>query len=284
MSSEVTSSSRPIVVGIARHQPAVLNYALEEARRLDTYVRVAHVVSRAEMAPLEGAPPPILDQVRKAIEGEVDPPRVDYFAWWGDPADVLAVESREASLLVVGGDELPWITKIVGGEVARKVSLTAHCPVVVVPSMDLNPDRLGGVVVAVDGAGPVDGPLHYAFKVAHERGETLQIVIAAGSPQDHLGREARGQRLGRAIARGQAMYPDVDVLPVVGAESGVAACLLATQHASLLVLGRPIDKHAPWSPLGVAGRVLRRAKSPVAVVPLDHAVADIGFASTKEQR
>jgi hypothetical protein len=80
------------------------------------------------------------------------------------------------------------------------------------------------------------------------------------------------------------MYPDVEVLPAVGAEHGVAACLLATQHASLLVLGRPIDGHAPWSPLGVAGRVLRRAKSPVAVVPLDHAVASIGVASTKEQR
>ena len=284
MPTEVIPNSRPVVVGVKRNQPAVLAYALNEARRLGTYVRVAHVVPRAELARLNGAPPPILEQVRRTVETEVDPPRVDYFAWWGDPADVLAVESREACALVVGGDELPWIIKLTGGEVARKLLLTAHCPVVVVPSRDLNPDRVGGVVVAVDGAGPIDGPLHYAFQAAHQRNETLQIVIAAGSPWDHLGREARGQRLGRVMARGQALYPDVDVLPAVGAENGVAACLLATQHASLLVLGRPIDEHAPWSPLGVAGRVLRRAKSPVAVVPLDHAVANIGVASTKEQR
>ena len=278
MSNEVTSSSRPVVVGVKRNQSAVIRYALDEARRLDTFVRVALVIPDAELARLNGAPPPLLEQVKHAVEGEVEPPRVDYFTWWGDPADVLAVESREACVLVVGGDELPWVTKLAGGEVARKVSLTAHCPVVVVPSTDLNQDRAGGVVVAVDGAGPIDGPLLYAFGAAHERDESLQIVIAAGSPQDHLGREARGQRLGQVMARGQDMYPDVQVLPAVGAENGVAACLLATQHASLLVLGRPIDDHAPWSPLGVAGRVLRRAKSPVAVVPLDYAVASIGVA------
>ena len=278
MCSEVTSTSRPVVVGIVRSQPAVLRFALEDARRLDTYVRVAHVISQAELARLNGAPPPILDEVRQAVEREADPPRVDYFAWWGDPADVLAVESREASLLVVGGDELPWITKLTGGEVARKVSLTAHCPVVVVPSMDLNPGRIGGVVVAVDGVGPIDGPLLYAFEVAHERHETLQIVTAAGSPRDHVGRESRRQRLSEATDRAQAVYPDVRLLPAIDAENGVAACLLATQHASLLVLGRPIDDHAPWSPLGVAGRVLRRAKSPVAVIPLDHAIAPIGVA------
>ena len=280
MSKEVTTNVRPVLVGIKRHQPAVLRHALDQARRLDTYVRVAHVVPQAELVRLNGAPPPLLERIRETAEAEVDPPRVDYLTWWGEPADVLAVESREASLLVVGGDELPWVTKLAGGEVARKVSLTANCPVVVVPSTDRNPDRVGGVVVALDGAGPIDGPLFYAFRAAHERGETLQIVIAAGSQQDRLGRDARGERLGRAMARAEDAYPDVKALPAVGADHGVAACLLATQHASLLVLGRPIDDHAPWSPLGVAGRVLRRAKSPVAVVPLDHAVAGIGVTST----
>lgn len=284
MTNEVATSSRPVVVGIKRRQPAVLRFALDEARRLGTYVRVAHVVPHSELARLNGAPPPLLEQVRLDVAKEVEPPRVDYFPWWGDPADVLAVESREADLLVVGGDELPWVIQLAGGEVARKLALTANCPVVVVPSMDLNPDRTGGVVVAVDGAGPIDGPLLYAFQAAHQRNETLQIVIAAGSSQDHVGREARGQRLGRLIARGQARYPDVQVLPAVGAEHGVAACLLATQHASLLVLGRPIDDHAPWSPLGVAGRVLRRAKSPVAVVPLDNAVVATGAPEPMESR
>ncbi|MGH3457325.1 universal stress protein [Aeromicrobium sp.] len=271
-------SNRPVVVGLKRHQPAVLRHALDEARRLGTYVRVAHVVPRAELTRLHGARPPFLEQVRRAVENEVDAPRVDYFTWWGDPAEVLAVESRDACLLVVGGDELPWITKLAGGEVARKVSLTAHCPVEVVPSEDLNPNRVGGVVVAVDGAGPVDGPLLYAFQSAHARHETLQIVTAAGSPDDRVGREARRQRLEDVVGRGQSMFPDVHVLPAVDAEHGVAACLLATQHASLLVLGRPIDHHAPWSPLGVAGRVLRRAKSPVAVVPLNQAIALTGVA------
>jgi hypothetical protein len=153
---------------------------------------------------------------------------------------------------------------------------------VVVPAQDLNPDRVGGVVVALDGTGPMGGPLLYAFQAAHQRHEALQIVIAAGSPHDHLGREARGHRLGGLIARGEALFPGVAVLPPVSADHGVAACLWATQQASLLVLGRPIDDHVPWSPLGVAGRVIRRAKSPVAIVPLDHAVATIGAASVKE--
>lgn len=284
MTSDVNTSARPVVVGIKCRQPEVLRYALDEARRLGTYVRVAHVIPRAELARLNGASPPLLAQTQRFVESEFDPPRVDYFAWWGDPADVLAVESREASLLVVGGDELPWIDRIAGGEVARKVSLTAHCPVLVVPSTDTNPDRVGGVVVALDGSGPMDAPLLYAFQAAHLRHEALQIVIAAGSPQDHLGREARGHRLGRLIANGEQLYPDVVVLPAVSADHGASACLWATQHASLLVLGRPMDDHVPWSPLGVAGRVLRRAKSPVAVVPLNHAAATIGAVHTKEKQ
>ncbi len=284
MTSEVPASARPVVVGIKRRQPEVVRYALEEARRLDTYVRVAHVIPGAELVQLNGAPPALLAETRRFVESEFDRPRVDYFDWWGEPADVLAVESREASLLVVGGDEMPWISKITGGEVARKVSLTAHGPVVVVPSTDSNPDRAGGVVVALDGTGPMYGPLLYAFQAAHLRHEALQIVIAAGSPQDHVGREARGQRLGELIAQGEKLYPDVVVFPPVSADHGVAACLWATQHASLLVLGRPMDDHVPWSPLGVAGRVLRRAKSPVAVVPLNQAVATVGAAHIKEKQ
>jgi nucleotide-binding universal stress UspA family protein len=276
--SDQATSARPVVVGLSHRQPALLSYAVEEARRLGTFVRVVHVIPQVDLARLHGALPSLLEWAGRTVATEVDPPRVDTFAWSGDPAEVLTVESREAEVLVVGGDELPWVTRLAGGEVARKLSLAAHCPVVVVPSVDLNPERTGGVVVALDGAGPMDGPLLYAFRAAHERGETLQIVISAGSPQDHLGREARGRRLGRLISHGHLLFPDVDVLPAVGADDGVAACLLATQHASLLVLGRPIDHHAPWSPLGVAGRVLRRAKSPVAVVPLDHAVVSIGAA------
>lgn len=271
-------STRPVIVGIARDQPDVLRYALNEARHLGTYVRVEYVIPPAELAGLNGAPPPLLGRVKRLVASEIDPPRVDYFDWWGDPADVLATESREACLLVVGGDELPWITKLTGGEVARRLSLTAACPVVVVPSADLHPDRVGGVVVAVDGAGPVEGQLLYAFQAASARHETLQVVTAAGAPRDRAGSEARRQRLAQVMGRGRASFPHVRVRRAVDADHGVAACLLATQHASLLVLGRPIDDHAPWSPLGVAGRVLRRAESPVAVVPLDYAVALEGVA------
>lgn len=266
-------STRPVLVGIARNQPEVLRFALDEARRLDTHVRVAHAVPRPGPAVLDGSRSPVLDQVRRTVAHQVDPPRVDCFSWWGDPADVLAIESREACLLVVGGDDVPWVTKLTGGEVARKVSLTAHCPVVVVPAMDRNPGRLGGVVVAVDAAGPIEGPLFYAFDSAQLRRESAQIITAAGPTQDHFVRDARRQELDAVVSRIRAMYPGVQVLPAVDARKAVAACLMAAQHASLLVLGRPADHLVPWSPLGVAGRVLRRAKSPVAVVPLDHADA-----------
>jgi nucleotide-binding universal stress UspA family protein len=257
----------------------VLTYALAEARRLGTFVRVTHVIPQAELALLQGNDPAVVEWARDVVAQELEAPRVDYLSWWGDPADVLAVESREAAVLVVGGDDQPWVRRLAGGEVARALSLTAHCPVVVVPTIDTNPQRVGGVVAAVDGNGPMDSPLRRAFEAAHLRGESLQIVIASGSRMDHVGREARGQRLAALIAEGEELYPDVVVLPVVSADRGVSTCLWATQHASLLVLGRPLDDHVPWSPLGVAGRVLRRAKSPVLVVPLDHPLAHDAVAS-----
>jgi nucleotide-binding universal stress UspA family protein len=266
-------NTRPVVVGIARDQPEVLRYALDEARRRGTYVRVAHVVSHDELVHLNGAPPPLLDRVRQAVAAEVDPPKVDVFDWWGDPAEVLATESREACLVVVGGDELPWIARMTGGEVARKVSLTARCPVVVVPADRPHPERVGGVVVAVDASRPIEEPLRYAFQAAQQRSETLQVVTAPSRSSDREGRDADRRRLDDVVDRYRLDFPDVLVLPVLDAEHSVAACLLASHRASLLVLGRPLDDHAPWSPLGVAGRVLRRARSPVVIVPLDHAFA-----------
>jgi nucleotide-binding universal stress UspA family protein len=278
MPEDLVPTPRPVLVGVKQLRQAALRYALEEADRLGTSVRVAHVIPDAELALLNGATPEIVGRVRSVVDAEPRPPRVDVLTWWGDPVDVLVAESREAELLVLSGDELPWITRMAGGEVTRRLALTAQCPVVVVPATDSNPDRVGGVVVAVDGSGPMDAPLLFGFRAAHLRGEALQIVIAAGSPQDRLGREARGHRLSALIAEGERAFPEVVVLPPVSADRGVTACLWATQHASLLVLGRPMDDHAPWSPLGVAGRVLRRAKSPVTVIPLDHAVATIGAA------
>ena len=258
---------RPVVAGIAYHQPDLFRFALDEARRLDCGVRVTHVNSLTELQDLPGCEEELFDKLRVTAASEPDQPPVDYLWWWGDPAEVLITESREAREVVIGVDEGPWLSQVASGEVARKVALNAACPVLVCPTRGSADRRTGGVVVAIDTSGPVDAPLRYAFEAARRRHESIQVVEASGPGSDYPARERRRNRLEDIVDPWRVRYPEVQAQVSVKGGPAVAACVLATRHASLLVLGRPRHHHATMSFVAVAARVLRRTHAPVAVVP-----------------
>ena len=258
---------RPVIAAIAYDQPDLFRFALDEARRLDCGVRATHVNTATELQDLRGCEEELFDKLRATASGESDPPPVDYLWWWGDPAEVLITESREAREVVLGVDEGTWLSKVAGGEVARKVALNAACPVVVYPTGGPTDGRRGRVVVAVDTSEPVDAPLQYAFEAARMRHESIHVVEASGMASDYPERELRRNRLGDIVDLWRARYPDVPAQVSVEGGPVVAACILATLDASLLVLGRPRNHHATVSFDAVAARVLRRTHAPVAVVP-----------------
>jgi nucleotide-binding universal stress UspA family protein len=258
---------RPVIAAIAYDQPELFRFALDEARRLDCGVRATHVNSTTELQDLRGFEEELFDKLRATAAGEPDPPPVDYLWWWGDPAEVLITESREACEVVIGVDEGTWLSKVTGGEVARKVALHAACPVVVYPTGGPTDNRRGRVVVAVDTSEPVDAPLQYAFEAARRRHEPIHVVEASGMASDYPERERRRHRLGDFVDLWRVRYPDVPAQVSVEGGPVVAACMRATRDASLLVLGRPRNHHATVSFDAVAARVLRRTHAPVAVVP-----------------
>jgi nucleotide-binding universal stress UspA family protein len=262
-------NQKPVVVGIAYYQPELFRLAIQEARQLNTDVRVVHVEHTSERPDPKVRDGRLFDQLRAVAAAEPDTPPIEYRSWWGDPVDVLINESFDASEVLVGVDEVPWIARLIGGEVARKVAEGAGCPVLVVPPRLPETRWTGGIVVAIDTSDRVDAPLRFAFEAARRTGQSLQIVEAAGSHAGYPAREARRYQLEDVIAPWRERYPGVRVVPAVEGSPAVSTCVLATRHASLLVLGRPRDEHAPMSPEAVAARVLRHTQAAVAVVPLD---------------
>lgn len=92
----------------------------------------------------------------------------------GNPTGVLIEESKDAALLVIGSD--------IGGEGhhgrrgphGRRIVAGAHCPVVVVPDIDVS--GRSGVVVGLDGSEVSQRALVFAAKQAARSGEALTAV------------------------------------------------------------------------------------------------------------
>jgi nucleotide-binding universal stress UspA family protein len=76
--------------------------------------------------------------------------------------------------------------------------------------------------------------------------------------------------LAAVLAGWSTAFPGVRVMLNFPMDAPEEACVRATEHAELIVVGRPHGRTLPFSlarPL--ASRVIRRAHCPVAVVPSD---------------
>ncbi|WP_157432568.1 hypothetical protein [Aeromicrobium sp. Root472D3] len=134
----------------------------------------------------------------------------------------------------------------------------------------LDESRLASVVVALDAGHQVDGQLAFAMHAAVLRAEPLHVVHAAGVGGDHATSSQRGYLLEQAVDRWRCRFPHVTVHTDVEPDHPVHACLAASVHASVLVVGQPLaDHHRPAS-RAVVSRLLRRSAAPVAVVPRAH--------------
>jgi len=276
-------ANMPVVVGVADKQPTALRFALREAHRRGTGLKVVHstglpIQASASYAgavagveifeELRGAGQQVLDDARHFVEQEVTPVPVTYSLSMMAPIDALESEAAEASSMVIGADDVSWPDRLLGGAIASHIALHAACPVVVVPERAYPTSLTGGVVIALDGDTLAPGPLQFAFEQAAVRGNALHVMHAIPPATTRPDAEAIRANIGEVLAGWSTSYPSVRVLLSFPIDEPDDACIRATERSELVIVGRPHRHGLPFvlaRPL--AAEVLKHARCPVAVVP-----------------
>ncbi|UNZ17310.1 universal stress protein [Streptomyces sp. 891-h] len=198
----------------------------------------------------------------------------------GEPLSVLATESRDAELVVVGTRGLGGFTGLLVGSVAVYLSAHAECPVLVTRGRK-HPD--GPVLLGVDGSEVGDAAVGWAFKEASLRGAALVALHNWNAWMGPIGvgpgiqvptyydvdlyRAEEERVLATAIAGWREQYPDVEVTPRLVQEYTRQALIAASEESQLLVVGARGRGGFTGLLLGsVSQAVLHHAHCPVAVV------------------
>jgi len=199
----------------------------------------------------------------------------------GEVLEVLEIESRSASLAVVGSRGLGSFAGLLLGSTAVQLAAHGHCPLMMVRG---RPDPAGAVVLAVDGSEAGEAAVEFAFAEAALRkaplvavhvwntwserayegsGDPLTAVVADA---DHL-REAEQHLPDETVASRQKGFPQVVVEPLLVRSRIRPAFIDASREAQLVVVGTRGRGGFAGLLLGsVSQAVLHHAHCPVAVV------------------
>lgn len=289
------ATSAPIVVGVdgSEYQPAVLDWAVTEARLRHRPLTLVHAFEWAALGTsIEAAPygavqelihdnaHRIRDEAAAAVRATAPDVQVTASVVDGSPASVLVQASQTAALVVVGHRGRGGFAGLLVGSVAAKVAAHAVSPVVVVrPSSGAGP-HAGRMVVGVDGSPHSAALLGFAFEEASLRGLGLTALHAwrwpvSTGPGDMVplvydADEIRAEEirlLTETMAGWQEKYPDVDVRRVVVRDRPAHALLDAAQGAALLVVGARGRGGFTGLLLGAVGlAALHHGPCPVAIV------------------
>ncbi len=276
----MSSPSAPVIAGVSKDQPTVVAYALQEASRLETSLRVVHCylahagdvyVGTDSHETMRAAGVAVLQQARAVVEASPLTVPVDYVLERGTAGPILVEHADDASALVVGADDVNWLARMLGGEVSGLLALTAACPVTVVPRQLSSAESVDGVVVTLDGDTSAPGPLRYGFEQADFRAEDLHVLHATPVATTVEDTALLTARVRQEVARWNAITPQVSSRLSLTNGDALDECFRATAGASLLVIGRP-HGHAHLFALTrpVAMLVLREARCAVAIVPAQY--------------
>ncbi|MCX5097364.1 universal stress protein [Streptomyces sp. NBC_00365] len=284
---------RVVAVGLdgSPESLAAADWAARESLMSDLPLRLVHVGDQQPRAyvPFAGEPVPpagadrsvaLLRETVVRLHHRHPGLRVDTDQLPGQPVAALVGAARDAELLVLGSRDLGANAGFLLGSVASAVIARAEQPVVLVRAgagaEDEHLSDASGtptqatpyrdVVVGLDLSGADDTVLGFAFAAASRRAAGLRVVHGRSGPelQDEPG--AASARL----LPWKAKFPGVEVIEesVIGDAGSHLAD--ASREASLVVVGCRVRRPALGAHIGpVTAAVLRRAATPVAVVPHD---------------
>jgi nucleotide-binding universal stress UspA family protein len=271
--------SKPIVVGVNEHQDseAALHWAIAEAVHQGLPLLVLNVGDMwAQPAVSSGS---LMERTRGqqveaqsvavvwAMNRDV---QVSSVVVSGDPADVLASWSTEASMIVLGTRGRGPMTAAVRGSVSATVAARATCPVIVVPT---SAGLRAPVVVGVDGSPLSRAAIEFALDYASRHRTWVRAVhtwrrsVLPGAGDLPAQRAAHDRVVVAALMPARVRYPHVTVRVI--RTIGHADKVLADESmaAQLVVVGT--RGHGAGSGLllgSVSQSLLRTAICPVAVI------------------
>ncbi|WP_194913684.1 universal stress protein [Catenulispora rubra] len=270
-----------VVVGYEQTPPGerALAEAAGEADRRGVVLTVVHVLHHEPSEPSElsepsdePAAPDIAEQAADRVRSSHPGLSVEARTVAGPVPTVLADQSAEADLLVVGHHGHGGFNGLHLGSVALRAVARAVCPSLVVRGSEHR--TRGTVVAAVDVGHAAEEILAVAFAEAALRGARLKVVSALGAVLGHASDQAAERAedaLRRLLKPWQAEYPDVetDHELVEGAPTGFLTG--ATTYAGLIVVGihRGTEERQGVRIGPVAETLLLHSDCPVAVVPHD---------------
>jgi len=284
----MTTSTRPVLVGVdgLPGSAGALRYAVAEARRRQTQLRLLHVVPSllslgpaAAMVDLQRIGAELLAEAELTARAAAPELEVHTVLTRGERTSGIVQAAKGAQLLVVGRESRRGVERLLTGTATASVAAHAPCDVVVVPSFWVDADPYGLVVVGIKTGRNSHELLSQAFGEASARGAALRVVTAwhVADPyfdsvevRTHASEwEQRGTELLVELTHDwRAAFPDVPVETRV--VHGPAARMLLRESAGsdLLVLSRRRFTLPPYGQLGGVGHdVLRLSDVPVHVVP-----------------
>ncbi|WP_406369468.1 universal stress protein [Streptomyces sp. NBC_00647] len=284
-----------VVVGVDGSPSSLdaVQVAAAEAGARGVGLRLVHAFVWPSVHLPPGGPPwnPAMARVRESVDGTLIEaeerarravPQVSVVreVAVGEPLMVLEIESRTASLVVVGSRGLSAFGSLLLGSTAVHLAAHGRCPVLVVRG---RPDPSGPVLLAVDGSPAGEGAVEFAFAEASLRGVDL-VALHVWNARSERAHEGPGDPL-NAVADIEGLRQDEQRLldgivtpwqerhPRLAVErrlmrSGVRPALIeASRDAQLVVVGARGRGGFTGLLLGsVSQALLHHAQCPVAVV------------------
>ncbi len=191
----------------------------------------------------------------------------------------LEDRSRQADLVVIGSHRTRPVRSLLAGGLPTRVSAHAHCPVVLVND-DWIP-RDGSVVVGLGSDETSEPALRFAAEEALRRSTSLELVhawqITPGEAMasaalivapDGFIRGAHRAQLDDASRALRREFPNLPIVDILAQVPTADALIEASASAELVVIGTHHHEAEIGLLVGsVGGRLLRRLRVPVCVVP-----------------
>ncbi|MET0840400.1 MAG: universal stress protein [Marmoricola sp.] len=286
------SDNEPILVGVngSRGSSAAIRYAVHEARRLGTDVRLVHVLH--EIVPVSPMFPLLPSDLQNAgqslLEGaaaearELDPSvPVSTTLAHGPRALALLEAAKSAQLVVLGHEPRATFERLVTGSTVTPLAAMALRPVVVVHP-DWSPTQEQAcVLVGIKSTPHSEQLLRGGFEAAARRGARLLLVHSWELPNEYdelissrVDQAGCVRPAANAIQAGieglTKAYPEVPV--EIRVVHGQAAWVLreASNEADLVLLARRARLFPTGHLGGTLRALLRHSHCPVAVLPSAH--------------